>query len=139
MPATWSEEETRLRGALCRIGALCYQKGYIVGADGNLSARLADGSVLVTPAGAMKGFDKLKLQPVLNEEFDRAKPDFAPLVKKIIEAAPQAILFIGTNLAVAEGVKQIRAAGSRAASRSWVATITSTRLQVESTTASSIS
>ena len=65
-------------------------------------------------AGAMKGFDKLKLQPVLNEKFDRAKPDFAPLVKKIIEAAPQAVLFIGTNLAVADGVKQIRAAGSRA-------------------------
>jgi len=56
MPASWSEEETRLRGALCRIGALCYQKGYIVGADGNLSARLADGSLLLTPAGAMKGF-----------------------------------------------------------------------------------
>lgn len=51
-----SEEETRLRGALCRIGALCYQKGFIAGADGNLSARLRDGSVLVTPAGAMKGF-----------------------------------------------------------------------------------
>jgi L-fuculose-phosphate aldolase len=55
-PSSWSEEETRLRSALCRIGALCYQKGYIVGADGNLSARLRDGSVLVTPAGAMKGF-----------------------------------------------------------------------------------
>jgi len=55
-PPSWSEEETRLRSALCRIGALCYQKGYIVGADGNLSARLRDGSVLVTPAGAMKGF-----------------------------------------------------------------------------------
>jgi len=52
----WSEEEVRLRSALCRIGALCYQKGYIVGADGNLSARLRDGSVLITPAGAMKGF-----------------------------------------------------------------------------------
>jgi branched-chain amino acid transport system substrate-binding protein len=64
--------------------------------------------------GAMKGFDKLKLQPVLSEKFDRAKPDFAPLVKKIVAAAPQAILFIGTNLAVADGVKQIRAAGSRA-------------------------
>ncbi len=51
-----SEEEARLRQALCRIGALCYQKNYIVGADGNLSARLSDGSVLVTPAGAMKGF-----------------------------------------------------------------------------------
>ncbi len=56
MQPTWSEEETRLRTALCRIGALCYQKGYIVGADGNLSVRLRDGSVLVTPAGAMKGF-----------------------------------------------------------------------------------
>lgn len=56
MPPTWSDEETRLRQGLCRIGALCYQKGYIVGADGNLSARLRDGSILVTPAGAMKGF-----------------------------------------------------------------------------------
>jgi L-fuculose-phosphate aldolase len=55
-PASWSEEEARLRTALCRIGALCYQKGYIVGADGNLSARLRDGTILVTPAGAMKGF-----------------------------------------------------------------------------------
>src|SRR5262245_50207705 len=56
MPPAWSEDETRLRGALCRVAALCYQKGYIVGADGNLSARMADGTVLVTPTGAMKGF-----------------------------------------------------------------------------------
>jgi L-fuculose-phosphate aldolase len=54
--ANWSEEETRLRQALCRVGALCYQKGVIVGADGNLSARMSDGSILITPAGAMKGF-----------------------------------------------------------------------------------
>jgi len=52
----WSEEEARLRQALSRIGALAYQKGYIVGADGNLSARQSDGSILITPAGAMKGF-----------------------------------------------------------------------------------
>jgi L-fuculose-phosphate aldolase len=52
----WSEEEGRLRKALCNIGALCYQKGFIVGADGNISARLSDGTVLITPAGAMKGF-----------------------------------------------------------------------------------
>lgn len=52
----WSPEEARLRNALCEIGKLCYQRDYIVGADGNLSARLADGTVLITPAGAMKGF-----------------------------------------------------------------------------------
>lgn len=52
----WSEEETRTRQALCRVGALCYQKQLIVGADGNLSARLSDDTILITPAGAMKGF-----------------------------------------------------------------------------------
>jgi L-fuculose-phosphate aldolase len=52
----WTDEEARLRAALCRIGALCYDKGFIVGADGNLSARMSDGTVLITPAGAMKGF-----------------------------------------------------------------------------------
>lgn len=55
----WSDEEARTRRAICEIGKLCYSKGYIVGADGNISVRLADGSVLITPAGAMKGF----LQP----------------------------------------------------------------------------
>jgi len=52
----WSEEELRLRRAICRVGELCYQRHYIVGADGNISARLDDGTVLITPAGAMKGF-----------------------------------------------------------------------------------
>lgn len=52
----WSPEEARLRNALCEIGKLCYQRNYIVGADGNLSAKLADGTILITPAGAMKGF-----------------------------------------------------------------------------------
>ena len=54
--ARWGEEEARLRRALCNVGSLCYQKSYIVGADGNLSARLSDGTILITPAGAMKGF-----------------------------------------------------------------------------------
>lgn len=52
----WSDEEARLRRSICEIGKLCYSRNYIVGADGNLSARLADGTILITPAGAMKGF-----------------------------------------------------------------------------------
>lgn len=52
----WSHEEARARNAICEIGKLCYGKGFIVGADGNISARLSDGTVLITPAGAMKGF-----------------------------------------------------------------------------------
>ncbi|MBL8857677.1 MAG: class II aldolase/adducin family protein [Planctomycetes bacterium] len=52
----WSDEEARLRNAIAEIGKLCYAKGFIVGADGNISARMSDGTVLITPAGAMKGF-----------------------------------------------------------------------------------
>jgi len=52
----WGEEEQRLRQAICRIGELAYQRNFIVGADGNISARLSDGTILITPAGAMKGF-----------------------------------------------------------------------------------
>lgn len=56
---TWSEEEARLRAAICRVGELCYNRSFIVGADGNISARMDDGTLLITPTGAMKGF----LQP----------------------------------------------------------------------------
>ena len=57
---TWSEEESRLRTAICRVGKLSYDRNYIVGADGNISARMSDGTILITPTGAMKGF----LEPV---------------------------------------------------------------------------
>ncbi len=57
--SNWSEEETRVRQSLCRIGALCYERGTIAAADGNLSVRLSNGDILITPTGAMKGF----LQP----------------------------------------------------------------------------
>ncbi|MCC6408256.1 MAG: class II aldolase/adducin family protein [Planctomycetes bacterium] len=52
----WTDEEARLRKGICEIGKLCYSRFYIVGADGNISARLADGTILITPTGAMKGF-----------------------------------------------------------------------------------
>lgn len=64
--------------------------------------------------GALKGFDNAGFKPVLAEKFPRVKPDFAPISSKIAEANPQAIVFIGTNLAVADGVRQIRDAGSHA-------------------------
>lgn len=52
----WPDEEARARTGICEIGKLCYSKGFIVGADGNISMRLSDGTILITPAGAMKGF-----------------------------------------------------------------------------------
>jgi len=65
-------------------------------------------------AGALKVFKEEGKQPATHQIFDRAKPDFATLVPKVVAAQPLSILFIGTGTAVVDGVKALRAAGSRA-------------------------
>ena len=47
-------EEARIREEICTIGASLYQRGYTVGAAGNISARLDDGW-LITPTDACLG------------------------------------------------------------------------------------
>ena len=44
-----------LRREMVEIGQRMYAQGHIVAAEGNLSARLPDGRVLVTPSGLCKG------------------------------------------------------------------------------------
>jgi L-fuculose-phosphate aldolase len=76
MPEPPASEEERLRLGLCRVGTLAYQKGFIVGADGNLSARMQDGTILITPAGAMKGF--LQPQHIAHIDTNGAVVDGGP-------------------------------------------------------------
>lgn len=52
-------EEWRLRLGLCRIAGLIYERRYNASIDGNISVRLPDGNVLITPSGAHNAF----LQP----------------------------------------------------------------------------
>ncbi len=44
-----------LRRQIVDIGRRLYEQGLIVAGEGNISARLGDGSILVTPAGLCKG------------------------------------------------------------------------------------
>ena len=48
-------EEARLREEICRLGARLDARGLAHGSSGNLSARLPDGTLLVTPTGARLG------------------------------------------------------------------------------------
>lgn len=50
-----SSEETRTRDGIARFGDLLYRRGYAHGSTGNISARLDDGSVLVTPTNSCLG------------------------------------------------------------------------------------
>lgn len=45
-----------LRQQICEIGRRLYDRGYISGAEGNISVRLADGTFLCTPTSVSKGF-----------------------------------------------------------------------------------
>lgn len=65
-------------------------------------------------AGATAGFNAMQKQPQLHLKFDRAKPDFSALAPQVAKADSQAVLFIGSAQAVADGTKAIRVAGSRA-------------------------
>ena len=64
--------------------------------------------------GANKGFAKARLQPAAVLKADREKPAYATLVPALIKADAQAVMWIGSSVAVAEGVKALRAAGSSA-------------------------
>lgn len=64
--------------------------------------------------GANKGFAKAKLKPVSQLMTDRNQPDYARLVPAIMQEQAQAVLWIGSAKAVADGVRALRGAGSAA-------------------------
>ena len=65
-------------------------------------------------AGAQKGLEASKLKPAVLEKFNRAKPDFAPIVAKMVAADAQAVLLVASGAAVVEADAALRAAGSSA-------------------------
>ena len=48
---TFQEE----REAVCRLGKLLYDRGYVAANDGNISVRVGEGRLLITPSGVSKG------------------------------------------------------------------------------------
>ncbi len=49
------DKETSLRQEIVLVGKLLYERGLIVATDGNISARLDDDRILITPSGLCKG------------------------------------------------------------------------------------
>lgn len=61
-------EEAALREDICAMAKSLFDRGYTIGASGNISARLSDGRLLVTPTGASFG----RLDPARLSLFDTA-------------------------------------------------------------------
>jgi branched-chain amino acid transport system substrate-binding protein len=65
-------------------------------------------------AGVIKSLNTLNLTPVAHEHYNREKPEYELIMKKIIQGNPQTIIFIGSGSAVADGMKVLRTLGSKA-------------------------
>ncbi|MBI3818465.1 MAG: class II aldolase/adducin family protein [Planctomycetes bacterium] len=52
----WCDEEAALRGAICQVARMAYDKGFITNVDGNFSVRFGNDGILITPAGLPKAF-----------------------------------------------------------------------------------
>ncbi len=48
--------EPELREAICEVGRRLWMRSQVAANDGNISARMADGTILCTPSGVSKGF-----------------------------------------------------------------------------------
>ena len=49
-------EAAKLREEICLLARSMFDRGLTCGASGNISARLSDGTILVTPTGSSMGF-----------------------------------------------------------------------------------
>jgi len=64
--------------------------------------------------GAIRGLEEKKLHAMSNLRFDRNKPELAPTMQAISQAGIEAVVLIGPGYAVIDGIKALRAAGSKA-------------------------
>jgi branched-chain amino acid transport system substrate-binding protein len=65
-------------------------------------------------AGVLKGFEAINTKALFVEKYDRTKPDFSTIAPRAAKDDAQAIIFVGASGAVNDGLKALRAAGSKA-------------------------
>jgi branched-chain amino acid transport system substrate-binding protein len=65
-------------------------------------------------AGVLKGLTTAGLTSVVNEKFDRTKPDFSKIIMKVVAADAQAVVMIASSSSVVTAVNVLRALGSGA-------------------------
>src|SRR5690349_19854914 len=100
-------EEADLRRELVRMGDLLYTRRLAHGSAGNLSARLADGSILVTPTNSSLGTldaDRIAKVSPEGEHLDGDKPSkeyFFHLAVFAARPAARAVVHLHSTCSVA--------------------------------------
>lgn len=71
--AAGETSEAGLRRELCHVGELLYEKGFVAGRAGNLSVRLPEGRILVTPRGSHLG--RMRPEEAVSLRLDDPGPE----------------------------------------------------------------
>lgn len=48
-------ENFNIKEEICEIGKLMYDRGYVVSNDGNISVKVSENEIIITPSGVSKG------------------------------------------------------------------------------------
>jgi L-fuculose-phosphate aldolase len=78
-------DEAALREAIIETGKYLYQSGLMVSNDGNISVRLPDGNILITPSGVSKGRITAQDLIVINMDGKLVKAAADPALKPTSE------------------------------------------------------
>lgn len=103
MRATYQREAER---AVQHLNLIGIDRIGVIHVDDSFGADLLE--------GARKGFTAVNKNAVFIEKFSREKWDFSKIAPLVASSSVQAVLFIGSGSAVADGIDAIRKAGSRA-------------------------
>ena len=101
-----SSYQAEAQRAIEHLFQITLQRVAVVHADDSFGADCAE--------GAKKGFAKLQKEPVAVIKAAREKPDYAPIIGQLQSTNAQAALWCGSGVAVVDGVKALRQAGSAA-------------------------
>ncbi|MCH9032005.1 MAG: class II aldolase/adducin family protein [candidate division Zixibacteria bacterium] len=70
--------ESEIRSEIIETGRLLYEKGFLAGAEGNISHRLGDDRIIITPSGVAKGRMKPEELVVVERFGELTRPDGIP-------------------------------------------------------------
>lgn len=81
-----STVDREFRDQICAVGKLLYDKGLIAGTQGNISCRLPDGGMLITPSGKCKGMLKPEDIVGISQDGELHTPTQKPSSEFLIHA-----------------------------------------------------
>ena len=117
---------------LCQVGKLLYDRGYVAANDGNLSVRVGENALWVTPTGVSKGFMtedmlvKLDLDGNVLAGTRKASSETKmhlriyqenPDVRAVVHAHPPAATAFAAKLRTGPRLKRSAISSERSASR----------------------